>query len=162
MLLYLARHAQTASSAVDSFNGQGELPLTEHGKEQARKLGARLAGIQWAAVYRSPLGRTRETAELIAPGIDSAPLPGLIEINYGNWEGLSPEQARGRRDRGPGGGARARGAGGDPLPPRSIGQAGARRFAQSDAPHPGCGADRRAHLAVPHALGAGRVRAESR
>ncbi len=94
MLLYLARHAQTASSAVDSFNGQTELPLTEHGKEQARKLGARLAGIQWAAVYRSPLGRTRETAELIAPGIESVALPGLIEINYGNWEGLSPDKAR--------------------------------------------------------------------
>ena len=94
MLLYLARHAQTASSAVDSFNGQRELPLTEQGKEQARKLGARLAGIRWAAVYRSPLGRTLETAELIAPGIESAVLQGLIEIDYGGWEGLSPEQAR--------------------------------------------------------------------
>lgn len=94
MLLYLARHAQTASSAVDTFNGQREMPLTEHGKEQARKLGARLAGIRWAAVYRSPLGRTKETAELIAPGIESIALPGLIEIDYGGWEGLSPEQAR--------------------------------------------------------------------
>jgi len=44
MLLYVARHAQTASSAVDSFNGQRELPLTEQGREQARKLGQRLAG----------------------------------------------------------------------------------------------------------------------
>src|SRR3954466_6104617 len=94
MLLYLARHAQTASSAVDSFNGQRELPLTDHGKEQARKLGARLAGIQWAAVYRSPLGRTLETAQLIAPGIESVVVKGLIEIDYGGWEGLSPEQAR--------------------------------------------------------------------
>lgn len=94
MLLYLARHAQTASSAVDSFNGQRELPLTETGRAQAQKLGARLKGIPWAAVYRSPLGRTKETAELIAPGIESVPLPGLIEINYGGWEGLSAEQAR--------------------------------------------------------------------
>ena len=94
MLLYLARHAQTASSAVDSFNGQRELPLTEAGKEQARKLGARLAGIQWAAVYRSPLSRTRETAEVIAPGVEQVVVPGLTEINYGGWEGLSPEQAR--------------------------------------------------------------------
>src|SRR5438477_7957431 len=94
MLLYLARHAQTASSAVDSFNGQRELPLTDQGKEQARKLGARLAGIHWAAVYRSPLGRTRETADLIAPGLAQTVLPGLIEIDYGGWEGLSPEQAR--------------------------------------------------------------------
>jgi probable phosphoglycerate mutase len=94
MLLYLARHAQTASSAVDNFNGQRELPLTEHGKEQARKLGARLAAIRWAAVYRSPLGRTQETADLIAPGVEQIVLPGLIEIDYGGWEGLSPEQAR--------------------------------------------------------------------
>lgn len=94
MLLYLARHAQTASSAVDSFNGRRELPLTEAGKEQARRLGARLSGIQWAAVFRSPLSRARETAELIAPGFSQVVIPGLTEIDYGGWEGLSPEQAR--------------------------------------------------------------------
>jgi broad specificity phosphatase PhoE len=94
MLLYLVRHAQTASSAVDSFNGQRELPLTEHGKEQAAKLGARLRGIDWGAVYRSPLGRTRETAALVAPGREARILPGLIEINYGGWEGLSSANAR--------------------------------------------------------------------
>ena len=94
MLLYLIRHAQTASSAVDSFNGQRELPLTEAGREQARELGARLAAVNWAAVYRSPLGRTGETAALVAPGFDAQISPGLIEINYGGWEGLSPAQAR--------------------------------------------------------------------
>ncbi|HYS11422.1 MAG TPA: histidine phosphatase family protein [Myxococcales bacterium] len=94
MLLYLARHAQTASSAVDSFNGRGELPLTDHGREQAGKLGQRLAGVRFAAVYRSPLGRTAETAALIAPKVPAEVLPGLTEIDYGRWEGLSPEQAR--------------------------------------------------------------------
>lgn len=94
MLLYLCRHAQTASSAVDSFNGQRELPLTEHGREQARKLGERLSQVRWAAVYRSPLGRTRETADLVAPGYTQTVIQGLIEIDYGGWEGLSPEQAR--------------------------------------------------------------------
>ncbi|MCA1829065.1 MAG: histidine phosphatase family protein [Myxococcales bacterium] len=94
MLLYLCRHAQTASSAVDSFNGQRELPLTDDGRDQARKLGERLASIRWAAVYRSPLGRTRQTAQLVAPGCDQIVLPGLIEIDYGSWEGLSPDQAR--------------------------------------------------------------------
>ncbi len=96
MLLYLARHAQTASSAVDSFNGRGELPLTEHGREQARKLGDRLRGVRWASVYRSPLGRTAETAALVAPDAIAQVLPGLTEIDYGEWEGLSPEQARAR------------------------------------------------------------------
>ncbi len=94
MLLYLARHAQTASSAVDSFNGQRELPLTVHGCAQARLLGQRLSAVRFEAVYRSPLGRTLETAALIAPGILPSILPGLIEIDYGNWEGLSPAEAR--------------------------------------------------------------------
>jgi len=94
MLLYLSRHAQTASSAIDSFNGQRELPLTEVGRAQARKLGLRLAQVPWTAVYRSPLGRTGETAALIAPGSAAHILPGLIEINYGAWEGLSPGEAR--------------------------------------------------------------------
>jgi broad specificity phosphatase PhoE len=94
MLVYLVRHAQTASSAVDSFNGQRELPLTAHGKEQAAKLGARLGGIAWQAVYRSPLGRTGETAALVAPGYEARILPGLVEIHYGGWEGLSAQKAR--------------------------------------------------------------------
>lgn len=94
MLLYLARHAQTASSAVDSFNGRRELPLTGHGRAQARLLGQRLAAVRFDAVYRSPLGRTGETAALVAPGLLPSILPGLIEIDYGGWEGLSPAAAR--------------------------------------------------------------------
>ena len=96
MLLYIARHAQTASSAVDSFNGRGELPLTDRGREQARKLGERLRVVRFAAVVRSPLGRTKETASLIAPGLPQVVVEGLTELNYGEWEGLSPAQARER------------------------------------------------------------------
>ena len=83
MLLYLARHAQTASSAVDSFNGQRELPLTEHGREQARKLGQRLAGVRFAAVYRSPLGRTAETAAKFG----SVTIPGTAGTPFLHGEG---------------------------------------------------------------------------
>lgn len=96
MLLYLARHAQTASSAVDSFNGRGELPLTDRGREEARKLGERLSSVPFAAVVRSPLGRTKETAQLVVPGLRHTVLPQLTEIDYGEWEGLSPAQARER------------------------------------------------------------------
>jgi probable phosphoglycerate mutase len=99
MLLYLARHAQTASSAVDSFNGRGELPLTERGREQALELGERLSAVRFAAVVRSPLGRTRETAELVAPGLPHVVMEELTEIDYGAWEGLTPEEARARDPR---------------------------------------------------------------
>ena len=95
MLLYLIRHAQTASSAIDSFNGQHELPLTERGRVQAQALGSRLTGVQFRAVYRSPLDRTRETAALVAPKLSAQQiiLPGLTEIDYGQWEGLSAAEA---------------------------------------------------------------------
>jgi len=95
MLIYLIRHAQTTSSAVDSFNGQHELPLTERGRVQAQALGSRLTGVKFSAVYRSPLDRTRETASLVAPAFahNLVILPGLTEIDYGEWEGLSSNQA---------------------------------------------------------------------
>jgi broad specificity phosphatase PhoE len=96
MLLYLARHAQTASSAVDSFNGRRELALTERGRAQAQRLGARLESVRFAAVFRSPLGRTGETAALVSPRRQAIVLPGLTEIDYGDWEGLSPAEARAR------------------------------------------------------------------
>ena len=96
MLLYLARHAQTASSAVDSFNGQRELPLTEGGRDQATRLGQRLFGVAFSAAYRSPLGRTGETASLAVPNLPALIVPGLIEIDYGEWEGLGPKEVEAR------------------------------------------------------------------
>src|SRR5439155_26757932 len=60
----------------------------------ARKLGERLSQVRFKAVYRSPLGRTGETAALVAPAYTAQIIPGLIEINYGGWEGLSPAQVR--------------------------------------------------------------------
>jgi broad specificity phosphatase PhoE len=95
MLLYLIRHAQTASSQIDAFNGQHELPLTERGRAQAKALGSRLTSVNFSAVYRSPLDRTRETGALVAPAFASQMmiLPGLTEIDYGEWEGLSSQEA---------------------------------------------------------------------
>jgi broad specificity phosphatase PhoE len=95
MLLYLIRHAQTASSQIDAFNGQHELPLTEAGRAQAKALGSRLSSVNFSAVYRSPLDRTRETGSLVAPAFaaEMVILPGLTEIDYGAWEGLSSQEA---------------------------------------------------------------------
>src|SRR5436305_15266436 len=94
MLLYLCRHAQTASSAVDSFNGRRELPLTPDGRKQAARLGMRLRSITFDEIFCSPLGRTAETARIALQTRDALPLAGLTEIDYGRWDGLSPGQAR--------------------------------------------------------------------
>jgi phosphohistidine phosphatase len=59
--LYLVRHAKAASGVPDELR-----PLTPEGREQARKLGKRLAGKRIEAIVTSPLLRARETAELLA------------------------------------------------------------------------------------------------
>jgi probable phosphoglycerate mutase len=94
MLLYLCRHAQTASSAVDSFNGRSELLLTQEGRKQATRLGMRLRAITFDAVFCSPLARTAETASIAMQGREAVAIDGLTELDYGGWEGLSAEQAR--------------------------------------------------------------------
>lgn len=70
--------------------------LSERGREEARAVGRRLAGEDLAAIYASPMERTRETADLAA---DAAGLPvelaeDLIEIDYGDWTGATFEALR--------------------------------------------------------------------
>ena len=88
--LYLIRHGATTLSAEDRFAGAIDVELSGEGREQARRLGERLASAELGAIYASPLGRTVETARLIgAPhGLDPLQDDGLREIAHGHWEGL--------------------------------------------------------------------------
>ncbi len=86
--VFMIRHGATTLSAEDRFAGSTDVPLSDAGREQAALLGGRLADEKLAAIYCSPLGRTRETAALIAAPHRLAPLPrdGLREIDHGRWE----------------------------------------------------------------------------
>lgn len=93
--IHLVRHGETLWNAAGRYQGALDSPLTERGREQARAVGrllARLADGQPplpAAV--SPLGRTRETAALIAEAcpLDIALEPRLAEVSVGSWDGLT-------------------------------------------------------------------------
>ena len=76
-------------TAEDRFAGVTDVALSETGREQARQLAARLAHERIAAFYASPLGRTMETAQIIARphGREVAAKDGLREISHGRWEG---------------------------------------------------------------------------
>jgi broad specificity phosphatase PhoE len=93
--VYLARHGETEWSRAGRHTGRTDLPLTAKGEDDARRIGARLAGIAFAHVLSSPLQRARRTAELagFAPVID----PGLAEWDYGEYEGLKTTEIRDRR-----------------------------------------------------------------
>ncbi|MBN1313083.1 MAG: histidine phosphatase family protein [Anaerolineae bacterium] len=96
----LVRHGQTEWNRIERFRGRADVPLNETGLAQAEATGRHVAG-QWqpAAVYSSPLARAVKTAETIAGHFD-LPVqthPDLIDIDYGQWQGLTPDEARARR-----------------------------------------------------------------
>jgi probable phosphoglycerate mutase len=88
--VYLVRHGATELSAEDAFaGGDTDVPLSDAGREQARKLALRLSGEPIAAFYASPLGRTMETARILAEPhrLPVTAKAGLREISHGHWEG---------------------------------------------------------------------------
>jgi probable phosphoglycerate mutase len=87
--VYLVRHGATELSSEDRFAGAIDVLLSDAGRDQARRLGARLADDAIAVAYASPFQRTMETARLVAAphGIEVQPADGLREIAHGRWEG---------------------------------------------------------------------------
>ncbi len=96
-VIYLARHGETAWSLTGQHTGLTDLPLTERGESNARRLGERLKGLTFAKVWTSPLQRARRPCELAgfgtAAGIDSD----LVEWNYGEYEGRRTAEIREER-----------------------------------------------------------------
>ena len=89
--IYLIRHGATTLSAEDRFAGATDVPLSDMGREQVRRLAQRLSGDKITAVYASPLGRTMETGSILAEphGLEVQPCAGLREISHGRWEQMT-------------------------------------------------------------------------
>ncbi|HIC88675.1 MAG TPA: histidine phosphatase family protein [Anaerolineae bacterium] len=97
--MILVRHGRTAWNKEVRFRGREDLPLDHFGLRQAEAVGFRIAA-EWVptAIYTSPLRRAMQTAQAIASicELPVQPEPGLLDIDYGDWQGLSPAQAAGR------------------------------------------------------------------
>lgn len=94
--LLFIRHGQTDYNVQQRFQGQVDPPLNATGQEQARRLGARLAGERHDALVASDLLRTRQTAAPLAAAWDTVPtlMPGLREQSFGVIEGLDAPTIR--------------------------------------------------------------------
>ncbi|MEY3897631.1 MAG: hypothetical protein RLZZ214_3152 [Verrucomicrobiota bacterium] len=92
--IFLIRHGATTLSAEDRFAGATDVPLSDEGRQQAARLADRLAEIPVAAVYASPLGRTMETAGILAAPhrMEVQQRDGLREISHGHWEQLTRQE----------------------------------------------------------------------
>jgi broad specificity phosphatase PhoE len=86
-LIWLARHGETPYNAERRFQGQGPVPLSDRGREQARALAEEAARHPFVALWCSPLARARETADIVAERIGLEPVeePRLMETDAGDW-----------------------------------------------------------------------------
>jgi broad specificity phosphatase PhoE len=94
----LIRHGQTAWNAgagKERFRGRTDLPLDEIGRAQASAVDSRLAGEPIAGLYSSPLLRARETLAPLSrrTGLPVQPHDGLIDIDYGQFHGMTHNEA---------------------------------------------------------------------
>ena len=84
---YLARHGETAWSLSGQHTGLTDLPLTERGESNARKLGERLQPVRFELVWTSPLQRAKATCDLAGFAATAQSDRDLVEWNYGEYEG---------------------------------------------------------------------------
>lgn len=97
--IILVRHGHVEGISPERFRGRADLPLTEQGRQQAAAT-ARYGAARWRpnAVFTSPLSRCRAVATAIATPFNLEPEPvfGLIDIDYGEWQGLTPDEVKAR------------------------------------------------------------------
>jgi broad specificity phosphatase PhoE len=95
--IWLIRHAETEWSKAKKHTGRTDVPLTDEGREHARALRGKLAGVTFSTVLVSPLSRARETAELADLGDRMQLRDDLMEWDYGAYEGITTEAIRADR-----------------------------------------------------------------
>jgi broad specificity phosphatase PhoE len=94
----MVRHGATVLSAEDRFAGATDVALSEEGRKQTRRLAERLSGENIVAVFASPLGRTVETAQILAAPhkLEVQTRDGFREINHGRWEQMTRREVEKR------------------------------------------------------------------
>ncbi len=96
--LLLVRHAESEWNAEGRWQGLADPGLSERGHTQARSAADRLDGAV-ARVASSDLQRAAMTADIISDALELGPVervPGLREIDVGQWSGLTREEIEAR------------------------------------------------------------------
>jgi broad specificity phosphatase PhoE len=90
--VFAIRHGETAWSLSGQHTGTTDIPLTDNGRRLAERIRPVLAKEAFALVLVSPLSRARETCDLAGLGRTAIIDADLGEWNYGEYEGLTPQQ----------------------------------------------------------------------
>ena len=95
--VFLIRHGETEDSNSRRYKGTIDVPLSQNGIEQAKRVGEYLfKNEKLHAVYCSGLSRAVRTAEEIAAPFGLAPQisEGLRERDFGEWEGMTFDEIK--------------------------------------------------------------------
>jgi len=91
MKLYVMRHGQTEWNRERRLQGQVEVALNETGIAQAYETKRRLAAVEFDLILCSPIGRARQTADIINEdrNLEIICDERLMERGFGEYEGGS-------------------------------------------------------------------------
>lgn len=98
-LLVLVRHGQSQWNLENRFTGWIDIPLTDKGREEARKGALKIKGTRFAKAYTSDLVRAHQTLDIVLDVIGQKEIPvekdkALNERHYGELQGLNKEEMR--------------------------------------------------------------------
>jgi phosphoserine phosphatase len=95
--LIIVRHGHTALNDGDRFRGRTDTPLDDRGLREA-EITAHAIAKRWklSAVYTSSVSRAHVTGEIIGKpfGLPAIDEPGILDMDYGEWTGLTFDEAR--------------------------------------------------------------------
>ncbi len=96
--IILVRHGETEWNVGEIFRGRIDIELNKTGIKQAELLAKYLSYLRIDAIYSSPLRRALTTAEIMANyhKLDVVITPGLIDFDYGEWQGLPHQEVKDR------------------------------------------------------------------
>lgn len=96
--VWLIRHAESTWNASGRWQGQADPPLSERGREQARRLAEALQHEGIELLVTSDLSRAAETAAIVGAALGLVPRPEqrLRELDAGPWSGLTRAEIRER------------------------------------------------------------------
>ena len=98
-ILVLIRHGQSRWNLENRFTGWTDVPLTDKGREEARRGAEKIKGIRFAKAFTSVLQRAQETLEIVLEVIDQKEIPvekdqALNERHYGELQGLNKDEMK--------------------------------------------------------------------
>lgn len=92
MKIYITRHGKTEWNVEGRFQGAKDSPLVKSGIDDALSLNQYIKGEKFDAIYTSPLGRAKQTSQLVFPNQTIIDDKRLEEMNFGIFEGMKTEE----------------------------------------------------------------------